>query len=151
MSEVVKKQVVRFYVHPVLDQAATQAAGKKIFRNEIYISVVASKNTVASRPIRLEANRARQEAPDKERFPVEWERFINTPEYKLFQSQTDPQAERFTPVTEIKGIGPATAKTLEAAGIESVEKLAKAEDAIIDHIKGYQSLREAAQAFWDAL
>lgn len=85
----------------------------------------------------------------KQRFPEEWNRFINSPEYQSYiSSDEDESSPTFTPISvirgKIKGVGPATIKDFEAAGFTTVESVAEADPDEINHIRKWKQIQEAA-------
>lgn len=131
------KQSIRFFVHSVLNEAKSQEMGVDQYDDQIYISVLLSKNQEA-------CLRATKEHYDQ--FPQQWARFRETAEYQAFAAAEESGEATFTPLKSLPGITPARLAELESIGIRSVELLAKATDDTIAHVRGWGKLRDAARA-----
>lgn len=111
--------------------------GKKEYRDEVMLKITESKNHIACRKATDE---------DKERFPNQWAKFEASSQYKSFEATADENGDHpaHTPLDVIEGVGPAAIKSLDAAGIRSVEQLAEATDEQGDGIRGFAGMRERA-------
>lgn len=131
------KQSIRFFVNSVLNEAKSQELGIDQFEDQIYVSVLLSKNQEAC----LRATKEHYE-----QFPQQWSRFRETAEYQAFAAAESEGEATFTPLKTLQGITPARLAELESVGIRSIERLSTATDDAIAHVKGWGKLRDAAKA-----
>jgi hypothetical protein len=120
-----------FYAFEVLDERASEEAGRPIFRTEDWIEIIV--------PASRDKVRVPVQKRHKERFPEQWE------SYKRGDSR---EVADGTPITEWQGIPRRQAMELRAMSFYTVEQLAQATEQQITKIgAGSRQLVEAAKAF----
>lgn len=127
-------EVVRFYTRPVVDQAATLAAGCTKHQDGIYVHVSFPGDKT------LEVDRPIYEA-DKARWPRHWNLFL----------ANKPQEVKGTMLSAWGPLSPALVEDYRAVKVLTVEQLAGVPDAHIDKLGiGARAHRQAAQDFLEA-
>ena len=129
-------QAVRVETGRRLDNPACR---KKIFREVPMIRVV---NSPRSR-VELEVSEE-----IKRQYPEEWMHFCGTPDYKAYIQREERGESDYHPIRqllEMDEVGPGSIRSLEEAGIRSIEALVEASQTQIDHIPRWSHLRSAAQ------
>jgi hypothetical protein len=125
--------LVKFYIGPVQDQAASKKEGRPIYKDVewIDIRIPGSKDNIVIRPVR---------ETDKQRFYRH---------YEAFQRRTESQVHTpvGTPLSVWPRVTPAQAKELEFFNIMTVENLAGAPDGAVGGIIGINKLKQDAQRF----
>lgn len=104
---------VRFYIRPVVDSEATQAAGRTIHKDATYveISTPGDKTSVVDRALRED---------DKRRFPKEW---------MAFEANRSQEGASGTLLSAWGAISPAIVEDYRVLKVKTVEQLAALSDA----------------------
>jgi len=126
--------VVRFSMGTRLDSAKTADAGREIYREVEYVTIIIPGDRLVSpvhRPV---------QASDKSRFPAQYAAFKNA------QSQ-NTQSITGTPLSAWPVITPSQRKELEYLNILTVDALAAVSDGSAQNLVGLHGLREQAKAF----
>jgi len=126
--------LVRFYMHPAKDVAATIEAGRPIFKEVPYIHIMQPGNKESI--IHRKATQM-----DKDRF-VE--------HYRKFTAREDQDAIEGTPLAEWPGITRSQCEELKFYNVLSVEQLAGMSDTNAQNFRGINSLRQQAIAYLEA-
>ncbi len=122
--------VVRFSLQPRLDSAATAEAGREIYTDREFITILipGDKTLTVHRPVM---------AVDKARFPVHYARFKN-----------DRQQEvTGTPLIGWPVCTESQRKELEYFNVRTVEQLANLADGYASNMMGIVALKQSAQKF----
>jgi hypothetical protein len=123
---------VRFFTHPLKNDAKSEAAGRPIFEDTemVEIRVRGDRNHVVSRPVR---------DTDKQRF---------RDAYAAFR---DGQKELLTgtPLAEWPIASKSMVEELRYLGFTTVEQVAEANDNTVAKVPGLSSLKSRAKAFLD--
>jgi hypothetical protein len=129
--------LVQFYIHPQLNQDASDAEGRPIYREREYvrIRVVGDKASLVERPVRLGF------APkcDNVRFRKEYEAFKQNKEVKV----------EGTPLVQWPPISKGQIKELEHFGVKTVEQLSAMSDTHVQGFRGILSLRNLARRYME--
>lgn len=122
--------LVKFYLHPAQDKAKTKAAGRPVFVDKEYISIMApgNRDSKVARPARR---------MDIDRFPRHYEAFKKNEEVPI----------EGTPLTQWPAVTKAQVENLKYANIITVEQLAGAADVNLQGMMGVQHLKGLAQAY----
>lgn len=125
----------QFYRHAVFNAEESKAAGRKIFKDAIYIEIraIGDKNTSFSRPMNEQ---------DKTDFARAWQQF-------LAENGSDEEISG-TPLRSLPAVGPSMVFELKALGVHTVEDLLDLDDAAIDRIRGGRLLVRQANAYMAA-
>ncbi len=123
--------LVKFYRHPKKDQAATKLAGRPIFKEHDYISIMqpGNKDSIVIRPA-MEM--------DKTRFSVHWQK------YQARENQDDLVG---TPLEEWGGLTGAQVKELQFMNVRTVEQLVSMSDTNAQGMMGIGQLKVRARRF----
>jgi hypothetical protein len=136
-AEMDRGLVVRFSMGTRLDSAKTAEAGREIYREVEYVTILIPGDRLVSpvhRPV---------QASDKSRFPAQYAAFKNA------QSQ-NTQAITGTPLSAWPVISPSQRKELEYLNIVTVEQLAAVSDGSAQNLAGLHGLKQLAQKFIEA-
>lgn len=136
-AEMDRGLVVRFSMGTRLDSAKTAEAGREIYREVEYVTILIPGDKLVSpvhRPV---------QASDKSRFPAQYAAFKNS------QSQSGTSITG-TPLTAWPVVSPAQRKELEYLNIVTVEQLAAVSDGSAQNLVGLQGLKQLAQKFIEA-
>ena len=123
--------LVRFYMHPAKDVAATIEAGRPIFKEVPYIHIMQPGNKESI--IHRKATQM-----DKDRF-VE--------HYRKFTAREDQEVIEGTPLIEWPGITRSQAEELKFYHVVTVEQLANMSDTNAQNFRGMGELKRRAVAF----
>jgi len=118
---------VRFYIHPVQNDAKTADAGRPIFDDVEFVEIVVAgcSTNIVRRPV---------EDPDKRRF---------SRQYELFK-QGDMDQLCGTPLTEIPWVTASQREELMYMRVRTVEQLADLNDQVCTRIPGTYDLKRRA-------
>lgn len=133
--------IVQFYLHAVRQGAASEKAGRDIFKDEEYVWIrfAGDRTKEVRRPVDLEGRSGH--APDPERWPKAWMAFKNS----------QAQVHEGTPLEQFPILGTSTVLNFKAYNIHTVEQLAAVSDAVIHNLgTGAMDLREKAKAWLKA-
>jgi hypothetical protein len=136
-AEMDRGLVVRFNMGTRLDSAKTAEAGREIYREVEYVTIIIPGDKLVSpvhRPV---------QASDKSRFPAQYAAFKNA------QSQ-NTQTITGTPLSAWPVISPAQRKELEYLNITTVDALAAVSDTSAQNLVGLHGLKEQAKRFIEA-
>lgn len=124
--------LVKFYLKTVPDAAATEEAGRPVFKEREYIDIriPGARGAGAARPASLR---------DKKRFPKH---------YQAFKQRVELPVEG-TPLNEWPIITRAHAEELAFLGVKTVEQLGGMSDAIASQFMGGQTFKAKANAWLD--
>jgi hypothetical protein len=125
-----ERMPVKFHMGAVLDQAATDAAGRPIYKDEEFITIYVSKDSIVDRVVR---------DTDKNRWPRQYQGWKNT-------GESVPGAAG-TPLENWAQISRAQCEEYKFFKIYTVEQLAELPDSISGQIMGVQRLKALAKAF----
>lgn len=124
---------VGFGLHPIEDAAATERAGRPVYRDEVFVKIVVpgDRTTVV-------LTKAKEE--HKRRFPQAWAAY----------ERREHQAVEGTPLEQWPAMSRALALTLKAAHIHTVEALAAVHDGHLENL-GWDARewRAKAKAYLD--
>jgi len=125
--------LVRFYMHPKQDQAASEEEGRPIFKEVPYVHIMqpGNKESIIHR---------RATDQDKQRFAEH---------FRKFNAREDQDITEGTPLIEWPGITRSQAEELKFYNVSSVEQLAGMSDTNAQGFRGMSELRRRAQAFLD--
>lgn len=123
--------LVKFYRHAAKDRKATLEAGRPIFRDMDYISIMqpGNKDSIVQRPASLK---------DKNRFAVHWQKY---------QARESQETISGTPLEEWGGLTEAQKNELKYMNVRSVEQLVNITDTNAQGMMGIHSLKERAKRF----
>lgn len=132
-SDADKRLMVQFNFHPHLDQAASNEAGRPIYKDKVYIMIIVpgDKDSIVHRP----ANEM-----DFRRFPEQYQHFKNK----------DTEAIVGTPLSLVPWLTSSQIKELDYFNIKTVEHLANVNDGLGTKFHGLQTLKKRAQDFMAA-
>lgn len=136
-----KALIVQFYMHPVRQGAASEKAGRDIFKDEEYIWIrfAGDRTKEVKRPVDLQGRNGHP--PDPERFPKAWMAFKNS----------HTQAHEGTPLEQFPALGTSTVLNFKAYNVHTVEQLAAVSDATIHNLgTGAVELRQKARDWLNA-
>jgi len=122
-----KHLLVKFYLHPVLDKAATKDEGRPIYKEVEYIKI----NAPGSREGFAGPARPR----DYQRFPEH---------YAAFKKRVDMPVEG-TPLIEWAPVSRSLAEELAFFNVKTVEQLASISDTEVMKFRGGQGLKQKAK------
>lgn len=124
---------VQFYVRPVQNKAKTEAAGRPIFDEVVFVKIIVpgDKNLVFDQPCKEE---------HRYRFPKQWERF----------KSGQKQALEGTPLETVTWLTVGQVAEFKALNIATVEQLSDVPDQLAQRFMGAFELRRKAQAFLEA-
>ncbi len=122
---------VKFYIHPKLSQKKSEEAGRPIYEEIDYISIMqpGNKDSIIMRPAT---------SIDKGRFPEH---------YKKFKAREDQEAVDGTPLTEWPGISRSQCEELRYMNCRTVEQLVDMSDSNAQSIMAIGALQERARKF----
>jgi hypothetical protein len=126
---------VRFSMGTRLDSAKTAEAGREIYREVEYVTIIIPGDKLVSpvhRPV---------QASDRARFPAQ---------YAAFKNAQNGQSVTGTPLSAWPIVSPAQRKELEYLNILTVEQLASVSDASAQNLVGLHGLKEMAKKFIEA-
>lgn len=128
--------LVQFYMRPLLDQEASEAAGRAIYRDTEFIRIInpGDKTTVIDRPTRVVED-------EQLRFPKQ---------YEMFKRGAAEQVTG-TPIGLLPGISEAQVEEYKYLGLRTVEQLAVAPDSTVLRVMGMVDMKQRAQRMLDAL
>lgn len=111
------KMIVMFYLKPVLNQGASQAEGRQIYDDKIYVRI---------HPPGERLNIIDREATtqDKRRFPMQWHQF----------QQNSPQESSGTPIEMLYPAQPSIPAALRASGVHTIEQCSELSAHAIENI-----------------
>ena len=123
-----KSLLVKFYIEPKQDEAASMEEGRPIFKEVEYVDirVVGSRNGHVCRPARPD---------DKSRFPAH---------YKAFKERVEIPLDG-TPLSEWAVITRAQAEEMAFFNVKTVEQLAAMADSVAQKFMGINSLKQKAK------
>lgn len=128
--------LVKFYMDPMEDPAASKKEGRPIFKEVewIDIRIPGSRDNIVIRPVR---------EGDKQRFAAH---------YAAFRNRVEKGGEEMigTPLEVWPVVSSSQAKELHFFNIRTVEGLAGAPDSLGQKFMGFQSLKDRARAFLKA-
>jgi hypothetical protein len=127
-AEADKSLLVRFFEKSVENKLESQAQGRPIFKDKVYIEirVAGQRDPQACRPVTH---------ADKQRFPDHW---------SAYEKRTAPPSEG-TPLLEWGLIARSQAEELAFLNIKTVEQLAVVIDTNLQNFRGGYELRERAK------
>lgn len=128
--------IVQFYLHAVKQGAASEKAGRDIFKDEEYVWIrfAGDRTKEVRRPVDLEGRNGH--APDPERWPKAWMAFKNS----------QAQVHEGTPLESFPRLGTSTVLNLKAYNIHTVEQLAAVQDGVLHNLgTGAMELRQHAR------
>lgn len=105
---------VRFYKRAELNTARTQAEGRKIYDEHVYIEILTPAN-------RLNVIDRRVTEEDRKRFAVQFRRFLETGE----------QLVSGTPLNELAGVTQGQIAEFKALKVDTIEQLANMPDTVV--------------------
>lgn len=125
------KLVIRFFRHPVQNDAKTESEGRPIFEDVDFISirVPGDKLSEIERPVR---------ETDKSRFPAHWLRY---------KAGLEGSPITGTPLEAWPSVTRAQVEELKFFNVRTVEQLADLSDGNAQKFAGIQSLKTKAKAF----
>ena len=123
--------LVKFYVHPKVNQAKSVEAGRPIYEEVDYVSIMqpGNKDSIIMRPAT---------SIDRNRFPEH---------YKRYKAREDQEAVDGTPLTEWPGISRSQCEELRYMNCRTVEQLVEMSDSNSQHIMAIGALQEKARKF----
>lgn len=124
---------VRFFNHPKRDAEASVEAGRPIFHDTEYVSIMVpgDKTSIVERPA---------DVRDRERFPKHYAAFKNN----------DEEILDGTPLEAWPGLARSEVEELRYFNIRTVEQLANVSDVHAQKFLGINTLRRRAEAFLEA-
>ena len=127
-----EKVYAEFYIHPKKNPQKSLAEGRNIYEDTPYVKIMAAggKNNIVQRPVR---------DSDKQRFPKQWQAFINKEE----------QVQEGTPLHEWAGVTRSQVEELKSIGIRTVEALANMPDSSNSGFLGINAIKQKAKAFME--
>lgn len=125
-----EKVPVQFYMGVIQDQAASQNAGRPIFKDAEYIKIYNSKDNIIDRPVR---------DMDKQRWPGQYAAWKNTGESS--PGAVGTRLEFWPQVTR------AQAEEMKHFKVFTVEQLAELPDSQGQNIMNFQRLKALAKAY----
>ena len=128
-----EKVPVKFYMGVLKDDAASEEAGRPIFKDVEFIKIFNSKDNIIDRPIR---------PTDLERWPGQYQRWKATGESEPGTAGT--RLEYWPQMTR------AQAEEFKYFKIFTVEQLAEAPDNLGDGLMNFQRLKALAKAYTEA-
>jgi hypothetical protein len=136
-----KNLLVKFYMHAVKQGAASEKAGRDVYKDEEYVWIrfPGDKTKEIRRPVDLTGRNGN--APDNERWPKAYMAFKNS----------GIQVHEGTPLESFPPLGTSTVLNFKAMNIHTVEQLASVSDAVIHNLgTGALDLREKAKIWLKA-
>lgn len=130
-SDADKRLLVQFNYHPHLDQAASTAEGRPIYKDRVYVLILVpgDKDSIVHRPAY---------ETDFRRFPEQ---------YKAFKNK-DSEAIVGTPLKLVPSwLTASQVRELEYFNVRTVEHLATVNDNLAPNFHGLQALKRQAQEF----
>jgi hypothetical protein len=126
--------LVKFFMHPQLNNARTKEEGRPIYEEKPYIQIMqpGNKDSIIIRP----ATRM-----DKERFAEH---------FRKFEAREDQDAIEGTLISEWPGVTRAQAEELKYLNVVTVEQLASISDSNAQNIMGIQLLKQKAERYLEA-
>jgi len=123
--------LVKFYMHPGLNQAKTKTEGRPIYEERPYVSIMqpGNKDSIIQRPATER---------DKQRFSRHWEKF---------QSREKDEGIEGTLLEEWPGLTRSQVEELKYLNIRTVEQLANVSDSNAQGVMGVNMLRQKAAAY----
>jgi hypothetical protein len=131
---------VEFYYRAQPDPELSAVEGRPVFREVPYVRmrVPGDKTTCIDRPVQMEACYGSQRASDPERFPRQWQAFLN----KGRQTAVGTPLEQW-PVLSVSRIA-----ELHAVGLHTVEQIAELPDASLHALgQGARGFQNQARTF----
>jgi hypothetical protein len=124
---------VKIYNHPVQDKAASEEAGRPIFKEMPFIRIQTPGDNlcIPVRPI-MEM--------DKQRFPEHWRKFL----------AREDQTVIGTPLSEWGGVTRSQIEEMKFFNIYTVEQLAALADSNTQNMRGLQTLKQKAGTYLEA-
>lgn len=121
---------VQFYLRPLLDEEASKAAGRAIYKDTEFVKIMVpgDKTTMIDRPVRIIED-------ETARFPRQ---------YAAFRAGSEEQIIG-TPIGLLPGITPSQVEEYRYLGLRTVEQLANAKDDVVLKIMGLPEVRERAK------
>jgi hypothetical protein len=128
-NEADKALLVKFFIKPLQDKAATLAEGRPIFRETVYVDIriPGERDSAACRP----ASKA-----DIQRFPEH---------YRAFRNRVSDTEEIGTPLSQWPLISRSQAEELAFFNVKTVEQLAGMPDSSNHNFRAIISLKQDAQ------
>lgn len=129
---------VQFYMHAVRQGAASEKAGREIFKDEEYVWIrfPGDRTKEVRRPVDMRGGNG--SPPDPERWPTPWAAFKNS----------KAQVQEGTPLEEFPPLGASTVLNYKALNIHTVEQLAAVPDHVLHAMgTGGLTMRQKAQAW----
>ncbi len=130
--------IVQFYLQPVRQGAASEKAGRDIYKDEEYVWIrfAGDRTKEIRRPVSMQG--VGNNPPDPERWPKAWMAFQNS----------RAQVHEGTPLEEWPIVGKSTALNLKGMNVHTVENLAAVPDSALHNLgTGGRELRGKAQAW----
>jgi hypothetical protein len=124
---------VKFYKHPVQDEAASEEAGRPIFKEKTYINIKVPGDKLN------DIHRPAMDM-DKQRFPDH---------YRKFNARIE-QAVEGTPLSEWGGVTRSQIEEMKFFNINTVEQLAELADSNTQVMRGLITLKQKAAAYLEA-
>jgi len=126
--------LVRFFKHPMRNQARSLAEGRPIFEDTDYIEIMqpGNKDSIIRRPA---SDR------DKQRFAEH---------FRKYQARETEESIEGTPLEEWPAVSRAQVEELKFLNIRTVEQLAALADSNAQNIMGVQGLKSKAAAYLEA-
>mgnify|MGYP003645014497 CR=1 FL=1 len=125
--------LVKFFMHPRLQQALSEEAGRPIYKEEVYISIMqpGNKDSIPIRPA-MEM--------DKQRFAEH---------FRKFEARESQDTVEGTLLDEWAGITRSQAEELKFMNVKTVEQLASMSDSNAQNVMGLNMLKQKANKFME--
>jgi len=127
--------LVQFYMRPLLDKDASEAAGRAIYRDTEFVRIMSpgDKTTIIDRPTRI----------------VEDEPARFSKQYEMFKRGAQEQTSG-TPIGLLPGISESQVEEYKYLGLRTVEQLAAAPDSVVLRVMGMVDAKQRAQRMLNA-
>ena len=126
--------LVRFYMHPAQDKAASAEEGRPIFKEVPYVHIMQPGN---------KENIIHRKATDMDK-----QRFAE--HFRKFEARENQEAMEGTPLSEWPGMTRSQAEELKFYNVLTVEQLVGMSDTNAQNFRGMGELRNRAKAFLEA-
>lgn len=128
--------LVQFYMRPLLDEEASKAAGRAIYRDTEFVRIMSpgDKTSIIDRPVRI----------------IEDETVRFAKQYEMFKRGAKEQVSG-TPIGLLPGISESQVEEYKYLGLRTVEQLAAAPDSTVLRVMGMLEMKQRAQRMLDAL
>ena len=123
--------LVKFYIHPTLNETKTKTEGRPIFEDTPHIRIMqpGTKDSIIERPAT---------ALDKQRF---------SEHYRKFEAREDQEIVEGTLLEEWSGVTRSQCEELRFFNIRTVEQLVNISDTNAPNFMGIQALKNKAKAY----